>query len=278
MTLLSSFEWSWLWTFAALLTLGLVTGFLAGLLGIGGGMVMVPFLTYLISQQGVGSALAVKMAIATSMATIVFTSMSSVRAHHKKGAVRWDIVRGLTPGIVMGALVASLGVFSVMKGTTLAFVFAGFVGFSSLQMFRNKQPEPGRMLPRTPGLAGAGGVIGFASGLVGAGGGFISVPFMAWCNVAIHQAVATSAALGFPIAVANAVGYVWSGQQVNNLPAGAIGYIYMPALVIIAIASVCMAPLGAQAAHALPVAKLKRVFATLLLGLAVYMAYKGLAA
>jgi uncharacterized membrane protein YfcA len=178
----------------------------------------------------------------------------------------------------MGALVASLGVFSVMKGTTLAFVFAGFVGFSSLQMFRNKQPEPGRMLPRTPGLAGAGGVIGFASGLVGAGGGFISVPFMAWCNVAIHQAVATSAALGFPIAVANAVGYVWSGQQVNNLPAGAIGYIYMPALVIIAIASVCMAPLGAQAAHALPVAKLKRVFATLLLGLAVYMAYKGLAA
>jgi uncharacterized membrane protein YfcA len=278
MTLLSSFEWSWLWTFAALLTLGLVTGFLAGLLGIGGGMVMVPFLTYLISQQGVGSALAVKMAIATSMATIVFTSLSSVRAHHKKGAVRWDIVRGLTPGIVMGALVASLGVFSVMKGTTLAFVFAGFVGFSSFQMFRNKQPEPGRMLPRTPGLAGAGGVIGFASGLVGAGGGFISVPFMAWCNVAIHQAVATSAALGFPIAVANAVGYVWSGQQVNNLPAGAIGYIYMPALVIIAIASVCMAPLGAQAAHALPVAKLKRVFATLLLGLAVYMAYKGLAA
>jgi uncharacterized protein len=278
MTLLSSFEWSWLWTFAALLTLGLVTGFLAGLLGIGGGMVMVPFLTYLISQQGASSALAVKMAIATSMATIVFTSLSSVRAHHKKGAVRWDIVRGLTPGIVVGALVASLGVFSVMKGTTLAFVFAGFVGFSSLQMFRNKQPQPGRMLPRTPGLVGAGGVIGFASGLVGAGGGFISVPFMAWCNVAIHQAVATSAALGFPIALANAVGYVWSGQQVSNLPAGAIGYIYMPALVIIAIASVCMAPLGVQAAHALPVAKLKRVFATLLLGLAVYMAYKGLAA
>jgi uncharacterized membrane protein YfcA len=278
MTLLSSFEWSWLWTFAALLTLGLVTGFLAGLLGIGGGMVIVPFLTYLISQQGVGSALAVKMAIATSMATIVFTSLSSVRAHHKKGAVRWDIVRGLTPGIVVGALIASLGVFSVMKGTTLAFVFAGFVGFSSLQMFRNKQPQPSRMLPSPPGLAGAGGVIGFASGLVGAGGGFISVPFMAWCNVAIHQAVATSAALGFPIALANAVGYVWSGQQVNNLPAGAIGYIYMPALAIIAIASMCTAPLGAQAAHALPVAKLKRVFATLLLGLAVYMAYKGLAA
>ncbi|MGY8895004.1 MAG: sulfite exporter TauE/SafE family protein, partial [Burkholderiales bacterium] len=191
MTLFSSFEWSWLWTFAALLTLGLVTGFLAGLLGIGGGMVMVPFLTYLISQQGVGSALAVKMAIATSMATIVFTSLSSVRAHHKKGAVRWDIVRGLTPGIVVGALIASLGVFSVVKGTTLAFVFAGFVGFSSLQMFRNKQPQPSRMLPSPPGLAGAGGVIGFASGLVGAGGGFISVPFMAWCNVAIHQAVAT---------------------------------------------------------------------------------------
>ena len=276
MQLLNYFEWPWVVIAAELLTLGLVTGFLAGLLGIGGGMLMVPFLTYLLSERGVDSALAVKMAIATSMATIVFTSLSSVRAHHKKGAVRWDIVRGLAPGIVLGALVASLGVFALLKGSSLALVFAGFVGFSSFQMFRNKQPKPGRSLPAKSGLLGAGGVIGFASGLVGAGGGFVSVPFMTWCNVAIHQAVATSAALGFPIALANAVGYVWSGQHVNNLPTGAVGYIYLPALCIIALASVVMAPLGVRAAHALPVPKLKRVFASLLLGLAFYMAYKGL--
>lgn len=276
MQLLNSFEWPWLVMVVELLALGLITGFLAGLLGIGGGMLMVPFLTYLLSQRGVDGALAVKMAIATSMATIVFTSLSSVRAHHKKGAVRWDIVKGLAPGIVGGALCASLGVFALLKGTSLALVFAAFVGFSSFQMFRNKQPKPGRSLPNKVGLLGAGGVIGFASGLVGAGGGFVSVPFMTWCNVAIHHAVATSAALGFPIALANAVGYVWSGQQVTNLPAGAMGYIYLPALVIIAIASVWMAPVGVRAAHALPVPKLKRVFASLLLGLALYMAYQGL--
>jgi uncharacterized protein len=277
MDLLNAIDWhQWGWIALELTCLGLVTGFLAGLLGIGGGMLMVPFLTYLLSQRGVDSALAVKMAIATSMATIVFTSLSSVRAHHKKGAVRWDIVRGLVPGIVLGALLASLGVFSLMKGNTLALVFAVFVGFSALQMFRNKQPKPGRGLPSNTGLVGAGSVVGFASGLVGAGGGFISVPFMTWCNVAIHQAVATSAALGFPIALANAVGYVWSGQQVSHLPDGALGYIYLPALVIIALASVLMAPIGVRAAHALPVPKLKRVFASLLLGLALYMAYKGL--
>lgn len=276
MQMLNSFEWPWLVMVGELLALGLVTGFLAGLLGIGGGMLMVPFLTYWLSQRGVDGPLAVKMAIATSMATIVFTSLSSVRAHHKKGAVRWDVVKGLTPGIVLGALAASLGVFALLKGTSLALVFAAFVGFSSFQMFRNKQPKPGRTLPGQGGLLGAGGVIGFASGLVGAGGGFVSVPFMTWCNVAIHHAVATSAALGFPIALANAVGYVWSGQQVTHLPAGALGYIYLPALIIIAMASVVMAPVGVKAAHALPVAKLKRVFASLLLGLALYMAYKGL--
>ena len=127
-------------------------------------------------------------------------------------------------------------------------------------------------------MLGAGGVIGFLSGLVGAGGGFVSVPFMTWCNVAIHNAVATSAALGFPIALANAVGYIVAGQNVQNLPAGAVGYIYLPALVVIACVSVLMAPLGVKAAHALPVKSLKRVFAGLLYMLAAYMLYKGLTA
>ncbi|QHE76265.1 sulfite exporter TauE/SafE family protein [Hydrogenophaga sp. PBL-H3] len=261
-----------------LAVLGLGTGFLAGLLGIGGGMLMVPFITFILSTRGVEADLAVKMAIATSMATIIFTSISSVRAHHKRGAVRWDIVKGLAPGIVLGSMIASLGVFALLKGSWLAFFFAGFVSFSATQMLLDKKPKPTRTIPGTPGLLGAGGVIGFLSGLVGAGGGFVSVPFMTWCNVTIHNAVATSAALGFPIALANAVGYVIAGQGVQNLPAGAVGYIYLPALVVIACVSVLMAPLGVKAAHALPVKSLKRVFAGLLYLLAAYMLYKGLTA
>jgi uncharacterized protein len=256
--------------------LGVGTGFLAGLLGIGGGMIMVPFLTILLSKQGVLPDLAVKMAIATSMATIIFTSISSVRAHHKRGAVRWDIAKRLAPGIVIGSLVGSLGVFALLKGAYLAVFFGLFVGFSATQMFLDKKPKPTRQMPGTAGQFAAGGVIGFLSGLVGAGGGFISVPFMTWCNVAIHNAVATSAALGFPIAAANVVGYVIAGQSVQDLPPASFGYIWLPGLVVIAVCSFLTAPLGARAAHALPVGRLKRVFASILYMLAAYMLYKGL--
>jgi uncharacterized membrane protein YfcA len=261
---------------AQLVLLGLCTGFLAGLLGIGGGMLMVPFITIILSGQGVAPDLAVKMAIATSMATIIFTSISSVRAHHKRGTVRWEIVKRLAPGIVLGSALASVGVFALLKGAWLALFFAAFVSFSATQMLLDKKPKPSRTLPGTAGQIGAGTVIGFLSGLVGAGGGFVSVPFMTWCNVAIHNAVSTSAALGFPIALANALGYVVAGQGVAGLPAGSLGYISLPALVVIATASVVMAPLGVRAAHALPVKSLKRVFASILYVLAAYMLYKGL--
>ncbi len=260
---------------AELLVLGLATGFLAGLLGIGGGMILVPFLTYIMGTRGLAPDLAVKMAIATSMATIIFTSISSVRAHHKRGAVRWDIAKSLSPGIVMGALVASLGVFALLKGAWLAIFFGAFVTFSATQMFLDKKPAPTRQMPGTAGQLAGGGVIGFLSGLVGAGGGFISVPFMTWCNVAIHNAVATSAALGFPIAFVNAMGYAISGQGVQGLPPASLGYIWLPALGLIAITSVFMAPVGAKAAHAMNVKQLKRVFACILYALAAYMLYKG---
>ena len=260
-----------------LVALGLSTGFLAGLLGIGGGMMMVPFITLILSGRAVGPDLAVKMAIATSMATIIFTSISSVRAHHKRGAVRWELVKGLAPGIILGGFIASLGVFSLLKGSSLALFFAVFVSFSATQMFLDKKPAPTRQVPGTAGLMGAGSVIGFLSGLVGAGGGFISVPFMTWCNVAIHNAVATSAALGLPIALANVVGYVVAGQSVQHLPSYSFGYIWLPALLVIASCSVLTAPLGARAAHKLPVKQLKRVFASILYVLTAYMLYKALA-
>ncbi len=248
-----------------LAALGLTAGFLAGFLGVGGGMMLVPFLTFFLSAQGIASDLSVKMAIATAMATIVFTSISSVRAHHQHGAVRWDIVKGIAPGIVVGGFITSLGIFALLKGTALAIVFALFVGFSATQMFLDKKPKPSRQMPGTAGQIAAGSVIGCVSGLVGAGGGFISVPFMVAHNVPMRNAVATSAALGLPIAIANTLGYLIGG------------YVWFAGLLVIACCSVLTAPLGAKAAHSLPVAKLKKVFALTLYVLAAYMLWKGLA-
>jgi uncharacterized membrane protein YfcA len=153
--------------------------------------------------------------------------------------------------------------------------FGFFVAFSATQMFLDKKPAPTRQLPGPAGQWAAGGAIGFLSGLVGAGGAFISVPFMTWCNVPVHNAVATSAALGFPIAIVNVVGYVIAGQGVAGLPTGSLGYVWLPALVVIASCSVLTAPLGARAAHALPVGKLKRLFACVLYALGGYMIWKG---
>ena len=259
-----------------LVALGLATGFLAGLLGVGGGMLLGPFLTLILSLRGVAADLAVKIAIATAMATIVFTSISSVRAHHQRGAVRWELVKGFAPGIMLGGALVGAGVFAVLKGTFLAIFFAFFVSFSATQMLLDKKPKPGRQMPGMAGQFAAGSVIGFFSGLVGAGGGFISVPFMLAHNVSILNAVATSAALGFPIALANTAGYILSGSGVQGLPEHALGYVWLPALLAIACGSVLTAPLGARMAHRLPVGKLKKIFAALLYSLAAYMLWKGL--
>ena len=261
-----------------LLLLGAGTGFLAGLLGIGGGMLMVPFLTMILSHRGIEPGLAVKMAIATSMATILFTSIASVRAHHSRGAVRWPVARRLVPGILIGGLLSGAGLFTLLRGSTLALVFAAFVVFSAVQMLIDRKPKPGRQMPGPVGATAAGGVIGLVSGLVGAGGAFISVPFMTWCNVAVHNAVATSAALGFPIALANTLGYVVAGWNLPQQLPGSLGYLVLPALLVIAAASVLTAPLGARAAHALDTRQLKKVFALMLFGLGSYMAWRGFSA
>jgi uncharacterized membrane protein YfcA len=263
---------------AELLLLGTVTGFLAGLLGVGGGMMMVPFITWILSARQVEPGLAVKMAIATSMATILFTSLTSVRAHHARGVVRWDLLRSLAPGIIAGGLLSGAGLFAIIKGRGLALFFAVFIGFSALQMLRDKKPRPSRQMPGALGQGLVGGGIGLVSGLVGAGGAFLSVPFMTWCNVPIRQAVGTSAALGFPIALANTVGYLLAGRSMTAPLPGAVGYLYLPALVIVATASMTMAPLGARVAHRTDVGRLKKVFALLLFGLAASMAYKSQAA
>lgn len=258
---------------ASLLLLGMISGVLAGLLGIGGGMILVPFLTFLLLQQGVPGELVVHSSIATSLAIIIFTSISSMRAHHKAGAVRWEIVKFIAPGLLLGGFLGSK-VVTHLPTRELALVFGAFVLFSAYQMFADKKPKPSRELPGAVGLGAAGTVIGAASSIVGAGGGFLSVPFMVWSNVPVRNAVATSAALGFPIAVFSSVGYVVNGWALQGMPAGSTGYIYWPAVACVAAMSVLTAPKGAKLAHSLPVAKLKRVFAVVLTAVALSMIQK----
>jgi len=256
-----------------LLLLGIATGFLAGLLGIGGGMLMVPFITFILTSKGFPAEYTVKMAVATSLATICFTSLSSVRAHHRRGAVLWPVVRLLAPGILVGSLLgAQLAV--AMPAKVLSVLFALFVSFSATQMFLNRKPKPSRTLPGPVGTFGVGALIGVLSSLVGAGGAFISVPFMTWCNVKIHDAVGTSAALGFPIALAGTAGYIWAGQGLPSMPPGSVGYLYLPGLLVIALASISTAPLGARTAHRMDIRPLQKVFALVLYALAAYFLFR----
>ncbi len=262
---------------AELAALGLFTGFLAGILGIGGGMVTVPFVTYILTQRGVSADLAVKMAIATSMAAIIFISLSNVRAQHKRGAIRWDLFKNIAPGIVLGSLITSIGLFNFVKGQWLAVFFGLFISFSATKMLHAKKPLATKTMPSSLWQSFVGVLTGVLSGLVGAGGAFISVPYMTARNVPIHNAIATSAAIGMPLALFNTLGFIYTGWGIPELPQGALGFVFLPALVVLATASSITAPLGVRVSHRLPMVTLKRGFACILYALAAYMMWKGLA-
>ncbi len=246
------------------LLVGALAGVLAGLLGIGGGLVIVPMLVFCLSRQAVAPQAVMHIALGTSMASIMFTAVSSFSAHHKRGAVHWPAVRRIVPGILTGTFLGSW-VASRLSTNFLKAFFVVFLYYVAFQMLTNGKPRASRDFPGNAGMFGAGNVIGLVSSLVGIGGGTLSVPFMLWCNLAVHQAIGTSAAIGFPIAVAGTVGYIFNGWHLTGLPVPSLGYIYLPALAGIVAASVLTAPLGVRLAHSLPVDKLKRVFAVLLI-------------
>ena len=254
----------------AYLALGAVAGFFAGLLGVGGGAIMVPVLALMFVAQGFPDAHLMHLALGTSMATIVFTSISSLRAHHAHGAVIWPIVTSIAPGIVVGTLLAAQ-IAARVPTRPLAIFFAIFISYVAVQMILNIKPKPSRQLPGRAGMFGVGTIIGGISALVAIGGGSLSVPFMTWCNVKVHQAIGTSAAIGFPIAVAGTVGYMISGHGAEGLPDGAFGFIYLPALAATVVASMLVAPFGARVAHSLPVATIKKVFAGVMILLSAKM-------
>ncbi len=252
------------------LAVGAVAGILAGLLGIGGGLVIVPMLVFCFSWQGLDPDIIMHLALGTSMASIMFTSVSSFRAHHRRGAVHWDVVRRIVLGILIGTFLGSC--FAARMSTNfLKGFFVVFLYYVAVQMIGNKKPKPSRQLPGRGGMFAVGNVIGAVSSLVGIGGGSLSVPFMVWCNIPVHHAIGTSAAIGFPIAIAGTIGYIYNGLRTPLHDPAMFGYIYLPALAGIVVASVLTAPLGARLAHSLPVNRLKRIFAVLLLLVATRM-------
>jgi uncharacterized membrane protein YfcA len=245
------------------LATGIFAGFLAGLLGVGGGLVIVPVLAFIFAAQHFPAGQIMHLALGTSLASIMFTSISSLRAHHAHGAVNWAVVRGITPGIIAGTLGGTV-LAAQLSTAFLKVFFVVFLYYVATQMIMNIKPKPSRELPGALGMFNVGSVIGAVSSLVGIGGGTLSVPFMTWCNIKLHQAIGTSAAIGFPIAAAGAVGYIANGWMRETLPEYSLGFVYLPALAGLVAASVLTAPLGAKLAHRLPVAKLKKFFAMLL--------------
>ncbi|MGL4209260.1 MAG: sulfite exporter TauE/SafE family protein [Candidatus Adiutrix sp.] len=252
---------------------GAIAGVLAGLLGVGGGLILVPIIAYTLPLQGIDTPYNHLMALGTSLATIAFTSVSSFMSHHKNGAVRWDIVKSITPSILVGTFSGGYFVgFVPIVFLKVFFVF--FLCYVGVQMLLNIRPSAGRQIPSFAGNSAAGLVIGLVSSFVGIGGGALSVPYLSWCNLPIHKCIGTSAVIGFPIAIAGTLGYIVSGLKVDVLPEYTIGFIFLPALMGIAMVSIFTAPLGARLAHSLPVAKLKKCFAFLLFGMGTQMLYK----
>lgn len=257
---------------AAYLALGAVIGFMAGLLGIGGGGIMVPVLTSLFLWQGVSMDQVVHLALGTSMAAIVITSVASLRAHHRRAGVRWPVVRRMAGGVALGAF-ATTFLVAETASLYLAIFFSLFMAGIAFQLMLNKSPSPSRQLWKTPGLLVAGGVIGAVSALVSIGGGSLTVPFLVWQNVEIRQAIGTSAALGLPLSLAGTVGFILTGWNTVQSQEQTLGFVYLPAVAAISLMSVCTAPFGAAAAHRLPVGVIKKVFALLMILLSLKMLF-----
>jgi len=245
------------------LVLGSVAGVVAGLFGIGGGLLIVPVLIFSFELQGMSPEVLTHSAVATSLATIVITSLSSMQAHHKRGAVRWDLFRPLTGGIVVGAVIGVI-IASQLSGAALQLIFGLFVLAVAVQMALSLKPSAGEKEAGNVSLVGAGGVIGGLSAIFGIGGGTLSVPYLSWRRVVMQQAVATSAACGLPIALAGALTNVWRGWDHPALADWSLGYVYLPAFVGIVITSTLFAKVGAKLAHSLDGTKLKKMFAVFL--------------
>ncbi len=246
------------------LATGLFTGLLSGLLGVGGGLIMVPVLSFIFARLGFPINYIMQMALGTSLAVIIITSIASSRAHHSRQNVDWDIVKKIALGIMVGAFLGSL-VAAKFDANVLKALFIFYVFIVAFQILNDYAPNPARILPPRPTLDCVGAFIGWVSSFVGIGGGTLSVPFLIYCNVNTKRAIGTSSAIGLPIALAGAIGYIISALQISDLPSKSLGFVYLPAFAIIAAASLISAPVGAVLVQKLAVKKLKKIFALLLI-------------
>lgn len=250
--------------FLLYLALGACAGVLAGLFGVGGGIIIVPVLVYSFTLQGFDTSILTHLAVGTSLATIIFTSVNAVREHHRIGAVRWAIFVWLTVGILIGAGFGALTAKAI-AGPHLQKIIGVFAVLVALQLLAEFKPKATRGVPGKVGLTVAGTFLGWASAIFGIGGGSLTVPFLVWRSVPMQQAVATSSACGLPIALAGALSFMVLGWHDPLLPAHSLGFIYLPALLGIALTSMFFARFGARLAHKLSPRLLKRMFAALLL-------------
>ncbi len=252
------------------LTLGSAAGLLAGMFGVGGGLIIVPVLAWVFVGQDMDVDIIMHLAIGTSLASIWLTSLMSIRAHHRRGAVNWPLVQKLVVGIVLGALLGAV-IADQLPTQALKRIFGVFELLVAAQMLLVSRYQAHFNLPGRIGFTLVGAVIGVVSAIIGIGGGTLTVPFLVWCRVPMIQAVATSAACGLPIAIAGAIGFIITGWNVEQLPAWSTGYLYWPAWLGIVLASSITAGLGARLAHKLPAARLRQLFALLLMGLGIKM-------
>jgi uncharacterized membrane protein YfcA len=255
-----------------LLLSGAVAGTLAGLLGIGGGVIIVPIVTLLFEGHGVPHGTAIKLALGTSLATIVVTAVSSIYTHHRKGAVDWKLFGVMGPAVFVGSLIGAL-LADIIPGDLLYIAFIAFLFAISVQMALSRVSAH-RSLPGKPTLAATSVVVGVVSALMGIGGGAMHVPFLSYCGVPLKHAIATAAAVGLPLAVSATIGYIIGGMNEPGIPPGSIGYVNLPVFGGVVAASLLFAPLGAILAHKLPDLLLRRLFAVFLFVLASRMAYK----
>jgi uncharacterized membrane protein YfcA len=248
---------------AAYLAIGAAVGFFAGLLGIGGGTIIVSSLALMFAARGFAPEYVMHFAIGTSLAAIIFGSWSSFRTHHRHGAVDWAAVKAMIPGLLAGVLLGA-AVARLVNVAFLKYFFLGFMALIIVQLVFNIRPKASRELPGRAGMTAMALLIGLASSWFGGGAAAIGVPFLTWCNVNTHRAIGTVSALGFPTAIAGAIGYAVAGASVPDLPQWSVGFVYLPAFVGISITSVLVAPFGARLAHRLKGPTLRRIFAVFL--------------
>ena len=255
----------------AYLAIGVAVGFFAGLLGVGGGLIIVSSLALMFTAHGFPAQYIMHMAIGTSLAAIVFGSVSSFRTHHRHGAVDWAVVRGMTPGLLVGVALGAI-VARFLPTGFLKYLFLAFLLIITTQMVFNLRPKARRPLPGRVGLTGVAIFIGVCSSIFGGGAAAAGVPFLTWCGMTTHRAIGTVAAMGFPVSVAGAIGYGIAGASAAGLPPWSVGFVYLPAFIGIAVTSVIAAPYGARLAHKLKGATLRRVFAVFLVVMGIKIA------